>query len=75
MPTSKQSKDDFRNLFESEVMETFDCENEDDLLWYWETWIEAQVEDGTLPKRALSWVCPQWLAELNLQYLAKKAKL
>jgi len=66
-----EAKTTFRALWEPEILDTVDRGGEEELLWYWETWIEAQVEDGTLPQSALRWAPPKWLVKLNTKYLLR----
>jgi hypothetical protein len=52
----------FRGAFESSIRQVGADEG---VLWYWESAVEAAVEDGTLPDRAMKWGPPYWLISLD----------
>lgn len=61
---------DFRDLFEADIRQCVDDESsstQHGVIWYWDTAVEAAVEDKTVPLRALKWKPPAWLVKLDTQ--------
>jgi hypothetical protein len=71
--TKAEVEREFRNLWEGEILDQAgDNSALDDLLWFWDSWVFARVEDKTLPERALSWKAPTWLAKLDNEFQQRK---
>lgn len=70
--TRNEYATEFRIHWRAEILETAELRDpsNEDLLWYWDTNVEARIEDGSLPKHARSWAPPRWLFELNRRYVA-----
>lgn len=72
-PTYREFAAEFRELWEAEILDQAQLGYLDDLLWFWEENVIANVSDGNLPAKAEGWAAPAWLRAMNTRYVASKA--